>query len=174
MRRLGRQNGITLIELMVAVAIVGIIAAIAIPAYTKYTRRAKRSEVPQMFGEIQNKQEQFRTENGFYRETGTSEADVFPRPTGDRRTVLATPRPQGWLDLRISPGVDALYCGYVALTVPGGVAGGDLGADLGSPPGAWFYLVAQCDWDGSPDRNETHVLRGDKMITDTLLLEEGH
>src|SRR5690606_28777958 len=43
--KMKKQQGFTLIELMIVVAIIAILAAIALPAYSDYTKKAKVSEV---------------------------------------------------------------------------------------------------------------------------------
>lgn len=44
-KSLTQQQGFTLLELMITIAIVGILAAIAVPTYQDYARRAAYSEV---------------------------------------------------------------------------------------------------------------------------------
>lgn len=52
-RRFGRVSGLTLIEIMIALAIVGILAAIAIPAYANYRDRIDRAKAIQDIAMLQ-------------------------------------------------------------------------------------------------------------------------
>ncbi len=52
MQKHNKQQGFTLIELMIVIAIVGILAAVALPAYQDYTKRARFTEVISLSGGI--------------------------------------------------------------------------------------------------------------------------
>lgn len=59
------QQGFTLIELMIVVAIIGILAAVAIPAYQDYTIRAQVSEGLNMASGIKTAVQDFHAARGF-------------------------------------------------------------------------------------------------------------
>ena len=59
-----RQQGFTLIELMIVIAIVGILAAIALPAYQDYTIRARMSEPLAIAAEAKTTMSEFYASNG--------------------------------------------------------------------------------------------------------------
>lgn len=58
-RRIVRQQGVTLLELMIVVAIVGILAAIAFPAYQGHVQNTRRTDGMSSLLTIMNAQERF-------------------------------------------------------------------------------------------------------------------
>lgn len=62
--QLARQQGFTLIELMIVIAIVGILAAIALPAYQDYTVRARMSEALAIAAEAKTSISEYYASNG--------------------------------------------------------------------------------------------------------------
>ncbi len=62
-----KQNkGITLIELMVAVAVIGILAGVAYPSYVDFVTRSNRAEPQQELLRIANLQEMYYVDNREY------------------------------------------------------------------------------------------------------------
>lgn len=55
----GMQQGFSLIELMVAVAIVGILAAVAFPSYQNYVVKGNRAAAQAFMMDVENRQKQY-------------------------------------------------------------------------------------------------------------------
>jgi type IV pilus assembly protein PilE len=53
-----RQNGFTLIELMITIAVIAVLAAVALPSYTDYITRSKLVEAHTHLADLRVKQEQ--------------------------------------------------------------------------------------------------------------------
>ncbi|MBL8303766.1 MAG: prepilin-type N-terminal cleavage/methylation domain-containing protein [Ideonella sp.] len=89
------QQGFTLIEVMVTVAIVAILASVALPAYTEYIRRGQLPEAFTNLSDYRVKMEQYYRDNRSYgtgstcaNATGTGAWNNFV-PTGRRYFTYA-------------------------------------------------------------------------------------
>jgi type IV pilus assembly protein PilA len=71
-KEMKKQQGFTLIELMIVVAIIGILAAIAIPAYQDYTIRAQVSEGLSLAGGAKAAVSEFTMDSGRFPSDNTT------------------------------------------------------------------------------------------------------
>lgn len=72
------QNGFSLIELMIVLAIIGVLAAIAIPNYNDYITRSKITEAVATLSDKRVRMEQYFQDNRFYNTDGTADTACAP------------------------------------------------------------------------------------------------
>lgn len=97
------QQGFTLIELMITVAIIGVLSAIALPSYTEYVTKGKRTEAKVELLRIAQMQESYFAQNlsyaknlkqlGFTENSIDSEEDLYDitMPAGGLLPLLCDP-----------------------------------------------------------------------------------
>lgn len=117
-----KQDGFTLIEVMIVVAIVGILAAIAYPSYQEQVRKSRRADCAGELTLLANAMERFFTLNGAY--PATLAAANFPAecpidggtPVYDFDIALVNPGP-GFTVTAAPKGPQASdKCGTLSLT----------------------------------------------------------
>ncbi|MCP3673102.1 MAG: type IV pilin protein [Gammaproteobacteria bacterium] len=77
-----RQNGFSLLELMIVVALMGIIMSIALPSYQDSIQKARRSDAMSALMDAANRQEQFMLDNNSYSTNLADIGMVNPTPEG--------------------------------------------------------------------------------------------
>ncbi len=83
-----RSKGMTLIELMIAVAVVGILATIAYPSYQNQVRRSNRADAITALTAMANAQERFYLANNTY--AATTPPLGFPATAGNSQRGFYT------------------------------------------------------------------------------------
>ena len=118
------QQGITLIEIMIVVAIIGVLAAIAYPSYQQYILKSKRTD---MMSEMQNIATQIQTNKlaqgsygndlitglgGNYPDQGTTlyQVTFTPNPLTSNWSIIATPEGQMATDGTLSLDFQGTKC----------------------------------------------------------------
>lgn len=98
------QQGFTLIELMIVVAIIGILAAVALPAYQDYTKRARVSEGLVQAGAAKQNVADIAAKGAVAADPEGYGSGYVPPTTSDNVLGLAAVAPAGYLNTTTAVG----------------------------------------------------------------------
>ena len=140
-----KQQGFTLIELMIVVAIIGILAAIAIPAYQDYTIRAQVSEGLNLSGGAKAAVTEYYQDRGVL-PTTNAEAGLALAATivGKYVTSVTVTGTNGIVDVLYGLDAHALISGKTLQMSPVTVNVGSVGWECSSTAIANKHLPAAC------------------------------
>lgn len=101
MRKFQSQQGFTLIELMIAVAVIGILVAVGLPSYNNAVRKANRSEAQSVLMDIASRQQQMLVDTRKYVATVAALNTSVPSKVAGNYTIAIT------LGTGLAPSFDA-------------------------------------------------------------------
>lgn len=165
-----RQQGFSLLEMMVVVAVMITLSVLATGAYRRHMDNARRSEVVAVFAEIRLREDAYRAEFSTYLSSSAmaAEDDFWPPLGANEPSAKAwQPAPGNWNALGATPGKAQVYCAY---SIVAGAAGSLNGAGARGiaafpsvPQTPWWYASATCDNDGNPGVNAMFVTTSDSL-----------
>ncbi len=118
MSKSSKNQGFTLIELMIVVAILGVLAAVAVAAYGEYVKRSRKSEAVAILSSVRIKQEAYRAT--FHQYANLNGDGWYPTgaPSDQPREWDPDDTP-AWRQLGVIPGDRVYYSYYGQAGAPG-------------------------------------------------------
>lgn len=162
------QQGFTLIELMIVVAIIGILAAIAIPQYQNYVAR---TQINRALGEVSALKTA--VEDQLMRGTAVTAGSTFGRPDGSLGTMVVAPASAGNGTSTTAADWNSDGSGVIVVELDSGVSTAILGTIIvlsRTAAGAWECTIDDTDaasWDSSFVPNGCSVEKGSFPSTTT-------
>jgi type IV pilus assembly protein PilA len=139
------QQGFTLIELMIVVAIIGILAAIAIPAYQDYTIRAQVSEGLNLSGGAKvSVTEYFQDRGAFPPDNSTAGLADAAEINGKYVSAGTVGNANGVITVTYGSGANAKIAGSDLLLTAGNTGGGSITWTCSSADIESKHLPASC------------------------------